>query len=213
MKRIVIILVILILVIFNLFCSFWESDEFFYKNSYEILSVPDESDIKTLYSVKNLSVSENGYIFVGTNHGIFMFNKDGKCINFIALSVDYMYKINKNKLIIVFDNTGKEECYYSTCIISKKGIKQDSYDVFSCYFKDYCDKNGFENSKTVKKGDTEYEYQFYGKVKITKNGESKILNLEKKWFPLPFEYILIFDGTLLFAFLVVTVVKVVKKKK
>ena len=79
------------------------------------------------------------------------------------------------------------------------------------YYKDYCDKNGFENSKTVKKGDTEYEYQFYGKVKITKNGESKILNLEKKWFPLPFEYILILDGTLLFAFLVVIVVKLIRK--
>lgn len=213
-KRITIVLVALLIVVMSVIGVYQEFDEFFCKWDYEAYSIPKERSMAPMYLVKNIELAENGNILIGAKHGIFMFKNNGKCVAFLQIEDKFRFKVEGENLIIIGDYR-QNLCSYDNYKINADSLKEDkdSYKEIKMYYKDYCDKNGFENSKTVKKGDAEYEYNFYGKVKVTENGKSKVINLERKWYPLPYEYILIIDGTLLFAFVVFKVVKIVRKRE
>ena len=100
-KRITIVLVSLLIVVMSVVGVYQELACFFNKSSIDNQKITSESQIKPIYLVKNIDVAENGNIFIGTKNGIFMFNKGGKCVSFLQLSMNYKFKVISDKLIVV----------------------------------------------------------------------------------------------------------------
>lgn len=211
-------------------CFFWEFIEYFQKFSISNYTVPEESYLEPIYDFKNIDVAENENILIGTGHGIFMYNKDGKCVTFLNISDNFEFKVDKNKLLVIDYALYNSEGLYSSynpnkfylCsynIESNRLVEIDEFNSSNEVNKnreEYCKQNNFIRSRKIKKYNTEYKYKFYGRVKVTKNGSSETIHLEKAYFPLSYKYILIIDGVLFavdITFLVMFIIKKIKLRK
>lgn len=228
MKKLFVIFSAIMILLVSPACFFWEFIEYFQEFSINNYTVETKEEVRTLYDFKNIDVAENGNILIGTSHGIFMYNKDGKCVTTLLISNDFEFKVIQNKLLLIdydfYDSGGSLYLEYnpnkfylfSYNIESNRLVEADDGYDFNENREKYCKQNKFVRARRIKKYDTEYKYKFYGRVKVTKDGSSKTIHLEKAYFPLSYKYILFIDGVLFavdITFLVMFIIKKIKFKR
>ncbi len=166
------------------------------KGTYGLMNTTPEA----LWDFTSIDVDNQENIYIGCHSRVVIFNKTGEKIGKINITVDdedFALKIENEQLIIIsnesFYNQGYSdtETYEFRYNLTKdffetkeEHIYKDEENVYQENFEKYKEQNNFPSDVVSKNGKT-YEYFGYGKVKVSDNNTERVINLEKRWFPLP----------------------------
>lgn len=186
------------------------------KSTYEYMNTTPE----TLWGFTGIDVDSKGNFYIGSYNRVSVFDKTGKKQADIVHTIDdtdFAIKVKDDELIIIsnenWDNTGEVsnttfEFKYSIDL-DKEEIAFTGRNTYNEEFKQYKEKHNFATNITQKNGAT-YKYVDYGKVKVTDENGTKIINLDKRWFPFPTRFALI--PALFFMVLLIILKKIIHSK-
>ena len=154
-----------------------------------------------VWGFNGMQIDSNSNIYIGSDYGIYIFDKNGNKIARIRSRIsgnNFSFKIEDNQLRIISfinfhtfteDYEQTYELVYNTDEMFLENYEGWNDDItHDQNFASYKKENGFTETREVEQNGTTYKYLGFGKIKIDDGTTEKTLNLDTKVFPLPVRF-------------------------